>query len=155
MINLNKFVAFVLCFLCVQIAWAAGEAVIFDRSELIAFDAGNLVSGYYNAQDDRKSCIFIFTQADPEIKEGADSPYSETKIFTFVPKEDNFTYQDRDKMFDISGRCTEETERGSFALTKDKQGVKMHWVRLQLIRGAKSEVRYLPYKSGFPRLGFV
>jgi hypothetical protein len=122
MINLNKFVVFVLCSLYMQISWAAGEAVIFDRSELIAFDENNVIAGYYNAQGDRKSCLFLFAQVDQKMKGETESPYSEVKILTFVPGEDNFAYQNRDKMFDISGALYRRDETWLIRTDEEQAG---------------------------------
>ncbi|MBP0593063.1 hypothetical protein J8I87_25770 [Paraburkholderia sp. LEh10] len=70
---------------------------------MIAFDASGVVTGYYNAQDKKRSCTFLFVQKGAHMEGQPEPPYSEVKILTFAPGETDLTYVDRDQFFDIAG----------------------------------------------------
>lgn len=53
----------------------AGEAIIFDHSELIAYQQEGALAGYYNARDNRRSCTFAFFNIGDDTISSRDSPY--------------------------------------------------------------------------------
>jgi len=96
--------------LLVQTTYAAGSAFVFDRTELLAFDEGGVVTGYYNAQGKKRSCVFLFAQNGAQMEGQPQPPYSETKILTYVPGEAEFSYVDRNQFFDITGELFRRDE---------------------------------------------
>ncbi|WP_434112961.1 hypothetical protein [Paraburkholderia caffeinilytica] len=100
--NLNKVVALVLCLFFAQFAWGS-EGIIFDNQALVVVNANGVLTGYYDAEDDKRSCSFLFVQVGNEVKQHAQSPYSEVRILTFVSRVSDFTFAGRDRSFDIDG----------------------------------------------------
>lgn len=99
--NSNKLIIWALFFIFPHVAWC-GSVIIFDRPELISFDDNGTLTGYYDSRDNRRSCAFLFSQISGEV-EGRPQPYSEVKIFTFVPKGNGFSFDGRNSFFDIKG----------------------------------------------------
>ncbi|MDH6152281.1 MULTISPECIES: hypothetical protein [Paraburkholderia] len=99
--NLSKLIIWALPFIFSHVAWC-GRAIIFDRPELISFDDGRFLNGYYDSRDNRRSCVFLFSQVGGEV-DGRPQPYTKIKILTFVPKENNFSFDGRNRFFDIKG----------------------------------------------------
>jgi hypothetical protein len=110
MINTSKAIMFFVLLFIAQSTFSRGEAILFDRAELIAFSDDGNVMGYYNAQDKKRSCIFLFTQAGAEIEGQPQPPYSETKILTFLPGGADLGYTGRDRSFDIPGALYRRNE---------------------------------------------
>lgn len=101
--NLSKKIILLSPFILSHGVWA-GQAVIFDRPELISFDDRGKLSGYYNSSDNRRSCTFLFSQVGRELKGSPQPPYSQAEIFTFVPKGDDFKFSNRERSFDMKGQ---------------------------------------------------
>ncbi|MEC5407847.1 hypothetical protein VOM14_20045 [Paraburkholderia sp. MPAMCS5] len=100
--NLSKtFVFFLLATSSCEV-WS-GQAFSFDKPGLVSFEDHGAISGYYNVSDGERSCTFLFVSAGGEINDPSKSPYSEVKLLTFVPRENSFSFSERDKSYDISG----------------------------------------------------
>jgi hypothetical protein len=99
--NSNKIVFSGLLLFFLQSASGA-EGIIFDNSGIIAVETNGAITGYYDAEDEKKSCSFLFVQIGTETEPPAVSPYSETKLLTFNPTENDFTFSGRNRSFDIA-----------------------------------------------------
>ena len=103
MINLNKIIAFIVILLLRISATYAGQAIIFDNPNLIGFRNGEAVSGFYDAENKKFSCLFLFFQDRKESKAVSVKGYTNTKLLTFTPSEDSFEFSNRNRTYDIDG----------------------------------------------------
>jgi hypothetical protein len=103
MINLNKLIVWLTVFLLSVPATYAGEAIIFDDPALIGFRNVEAISGFYDAENQKFSCSFLFLQKGREVKAASASGYAETKLLTFTPSENAFEFSNRDREYDIDG----------------------------------------------------
>ncbi|MBN3813902.1 hypothetical protein [Paraburkholderia sp. Ac-20347] len=109
MINLSKNLT--LCFFLASAqASLAGQAILFDNPGLALINEDGRLTGYYSAQGDKRSCSFLILQTGDETKYPDDSPYTETKILTFIPGDNSFSFENRDKAFDIGGSLYKRDE---------------------------------------------
>lgn len=92
MTNSNKFVA--ILFLLAQIISSAhaGQAIIFTDPSLIGFRSGEEVSGFYDLENKKFSCSFLFFKNGKELKSIDVRGYTVTKLFTFVPSENSLNF---------------------------------------------------------------
>ncbi|CAD6526942.1 hypothetical protein LMG27952_01975 [Paraburkholderia hiiakae] len=100
--NSNKFFVSIFSFFITQFSWG-GQGVFFDNPGLIAFDANGIVSGYYDAEGEKRGCVFLFAQGDERVNYRDKFPYAEVKLLTFIPGENDLTFSGRSKTFDIDG----------------------------------------------------
>ncbi|MGF6607140.1 hypothetical protein OKW45_002040 [Paraburkholderia sp. WSM4175] len=103
MINSNKFIVSIAgLYLSIASAYA-GKAVLFDQPNLIGFRDGEVVSGFYDGENAKFSCLFFFFQNGRESQTSKATGYTETKLSTFAPGENSFEFSNRDRTFDIDG----------------------------------------------------
>jgi hypothetical protein len=101
----------------------AGNLILFDSSNLVAYQSNAGISGFYREDDDRRSCYFFFYQLN--FRPGAESAnnYSIKKIDTFGLDygKNKFLYRDRFGGSDIPGYIYEKYN-GWVISTKDEPG---------------------------------
>ncbi|WP_459619939.1 hypothetical protein [Burkholderia sp. 3C] len=98
--NLNK-IAFLFFLASICNASFAGEAMLFDEPNFVAYQDGGKVYGFYDARDPRFSCSFFFYEDGSSGLNEIDG-YSNTGLSTFVPGGKIFYYKGRNKGFDIA-----------------------------------------------------
>ncbi|REE24184.1 hypothetical protein B0G71_7486 [Paraburkholderia sp. BL27I4N3] len=101
--NLNKIIILALL-TCLCRSTVAGEAIIFDQANLLAFSDSGRVAGFYDSEDNKFSCYFLFSQNSEEDEKVQNvQEYSVTKMLTFVPSDSSLEFEERYKQFDIQG----------------------------------------------------
>ncbi|MBB5408624.1 hypothetical protein HDG34_002561 [Paraburkholderia sp. HC6.4b] len=103
MINLSKFLIGVAIILGGAAPGFAGEAILFDDPSLVGYREGGRIYGFYDAENEKFSCSFLFFQDDKGSHSLDIDGYTDTKLLTFVPGNGSFKFSNRDKSFDIRG----------------------------------------------------
>ncbi|MFL9963506.1 hypothetical protein PQR02_21025 [Paraburkholderia sediminicola] len=168
MINLNKIIAFIATsILPIPVAYA-GHVIIFDNPNLIGFRNGETVSGFYDAEDQKFSCFFLFFQDKKEPKAVNVNGYTDIKLLTFTPSEDSFEFSNRNRTYDIGGnlyrrenewiiRTTTaqagcENAMGTFTFDSDDFRAASYYVEQELpaigIRLIKNKSNFYDYRGG-------
>nr|WP_322031270.1 hypothetical protein [Paraburkholderia sp. J76] len=103
MLKLNKILMCAIVILAEHSA-IAGEAIFFNQGNLIAYRENGTVEGFYDSENEKFSCYFLFSQypGDKSNSSGIGG-YSSTKILTFVPGDVSLNFSARFKEFDIDG----------------------------------------------------
>ncbi|WP_353556567.1 hypothetical protein [Paraburkholderia terrae] len=103
MSNLNKIITLLSLLVFRQLS-NAGEAILFDQNNLFAFSDKGVISGFYDAENDKFSCYFLFSQ-QPDDKHPPPKvdTYSATRLQTFIPGDDSLYFENRLKDYDIEG----------------------------------------------------
>jgi hypothetical protein len=101
--GLFKFIA--PCFLALDFHIAiAGTATVYDELNLITYQSGADIVGYYSARENMFSCEFLFMTNKGFGAQSADgTDVLPMKTFDFVPHKSTFSYAQRDPRAEIDG----------------------------------------------------
>ncbi len=120
----------------------AGEAILFDDPGLIGYRDGESISGLYDAENEKFSCYFLFSQdggARPRPNIGG---YTDTALLTFIPGDRSLEYNDRNRFFDIPGNLYRENDEWVLHTSSGQAGCENSTGGFTFKLGSKEASRY-------------
>ncbi|MDR8395032.1 hypothetical protein NE850_01665 [Paraburkholderia sp. USG1] len=82
----------------------AGVATTYDELNLVTYQSGQDIVGYYRAHEPPFSCEFLFmANRDHGVKSADGTEALQMKTFDFVPYKNTFSYAQRDPRAEIGG----------------------------------------------------
>ncbi|MCR4467490.1 hypothetical protein [Burkholderia sp. SCN-KJ] len=98
----SKFIVFLFVASISRLSFA-GEAILFNDPSLIGFRDGRAISGFYDSENEKFSCSFLFVEGGDRSSSVSVEGYVDTPLLTFVLGELSPEFQNRNKVFDIKG----------------------------------------------------
>ncbi|WP_308142564.1 hypothetical protein [Burkholderia pseudomallei] len=103
-------------------ASVAGTLVTFDNPMLLAMKADGKVFGYFGVENDQFSCLIFFVQGDAKTTDGAGYQKHDVATFTLDYSHAHFTYDKRDRTFDIPGAVYEHGDEWILQTSEEPPG---------------------------------
>lgn len=120
--NLNKIIFFLLISTFGQLCYS-GEAILFDQSNLFAYSDNGIISGFYDSENDKFSCYFLFSQqSDQKNLPPKIGDFSATKLLTFIPGDDSLYFEGRLKGYDIDSTLYRDDDEWIIRTSRPQAG---------------------------------